>query len=98
MNKQGARQTVRDSSGDSGVGNADRRGYPSHHDRYTVVSPAMCVHLAPQYPGLRERIAADGGSCLTELLASAQVLVAEAATSIVTQSQAATLFLQTTWL
>ena len=29
----------------------------------------MCVHLAPQNPGLRERIAADGGRCLTELSA-----------------------------
>jgi len=29
----------------------------------------MCVHLAPQNPGLRERIATDGGRCLTELSA-----------------------------
>jgi len=29
----------------------------------------MCVHLAPLNPGLRERIVADGGRCLTELLA-----------------------------
>ena len=51
-NKQSIRQTVRDSPVDSGVGNTDRRGYPSHHDRYTVVSPAVRVHLAPQNPGL----------------------------------------------
>ena len=34
----------------------------SHHDRYTVVSPAMCVHLAPQNP--------ENGLRLTEVGAS----------------------------